>query len=57
MATLSDKVDDLGRRSIADDEENQGVESSAPSHIEEGENVTDGDKREEEEEEPSSDDD
>ncbi len=57
MASLADKVDDLGRRSIADDEENQGEEISAPSHIDEGENVIDGDKREEEEEDQSSDND
>ncbi len=57
MATLSEKVDDIRKKSIADDEGNQGAESSAPSHTDEGENVTDGDTREEEEEEQSSDDD
>ncbi len=57
MATLAEKFDDLGRKSIADDEENQGAESNAPSHTDEGENVTYGDKREEEDEEQPSDDD
>jgi hypothetical protein len=42
---------------MADEEDNQGAERSAPSHTDEGGNVTDGDKREEEDEEQSSDDD
>ena len=37
VASLADKVDDLGRRSIANDEENKGEEISAPCHIDEGE--------------------
>ncbi len=54
---MSGKIDDLGRKIIADNEDNQGAESSAPSHTDEGENGTDGDKHEEENEEQSSDDD
>ena len=51
LDTLSDKFDDLSRKSIADDEEIQGAENTAPSLPEEVENITDGDKREEEVEE------
>ncbi len=59
VVTLSEKFDNLGRKSIEEyDEDNQGEDINAPSHTDDGENATDdGGKREENDEEETSDDD